>query len=119
MKELLPEADKNIAFDYIIMTLLITALDRDIAFISKSPLKLKAQHVLLMEKVRNRVMDDMANLKTEMRKRGIKVFEMISVNEDFVLYKYIVRGYESEFRCFKAALKIHVEKKLSLYYQLN
>lgn len=52
-----------------------------------------------------------------MSKRGIKVFDMTTINEDFVSYKYLVRGYQSEFRFFKSALKRHTDKKLSVYYE--
>lgn len=115
MKEVLPLEDKELAFSYIIMNLLVASLDRDIEAIKSSKLKLKNQHVLFLENVRNQVVKDHVNLKKDLFRKGIKVFDMILVNEDFVSYKYIIRGYESEFRCFKAALKIQTEKKFNSY----
>lgn len=99
MKELLTEEDKEIAFNSIIMNLLVIALDKDIEAIRNSKLKLKGQHVLLMEKVRDMAIRDTALIKKEMFRKGIKVFEQEFVNEDFVKFQYIVRGFESEFRC--------------------
>jgi hypothetical protein len=116
MKEFLSEEDKNTAFSFIIHNLLITALDRDIYHIEKSQLKMKSQHVLMISSVRDRIIKDTANLKKEMYRNKIKVFDMVNVNEDFISYKYTVRGYESEFRFFKAALKVHTEKLLHSYY---
>lgn len=118
MSELLPEEDKELALNYIIMNLLVIALDKDIEAIRNSKLKLKDQHVILMEKVRNIAIKDTTKIKKEMFKRGIKVFDREPVNEDFVKYQYIVRGYEAEFRCFKHALKMHTGKKLNNYYSL-
>lgn len=116
MKELLPIEDKDKAFEYIIMGLLISSLDRDIEAVRNSNLKLKGSHIQIMENARNRAIKDAADLKKELFKKGIKVLEMIPVNEDFVSYRYMIRGYESEFRCFRAALKVQTEKKMNYYY---
>ncbi|RHW35999.1 hypothetical protein D1B31_18090 [Neobacillus notoginsengisoli] len=118
MVDLLPEEDKDIAFNYIIMNLLILALDRDIEAIRNSKLKLKEQHVLLMERVRDLAIKDSSKIKKETFRRGIKVFDKEIVNEDFVRYPYTIRGYESEFRCLVYALKTHTLKKLNYYYNL-
>lgn len=119
LSEILPTEDKDLAFSYIIMKLLVAALDKDISSIKNSKLKLKNQHVQLLDKVRNMVLKDIANVRREMSEKGVKVFDkMIPVNEDFVAWKYVIRGYDSEFRCFKSALKMHTEKKLEQYYDL-
>lgn len=117
MKEVLPLEDKELAFSYIIMNLLVASLDRDIEAIRNSTLKLKNQHVFFLEELRNQVIRDHAALKKELFRKGIKVFDMTPVNEDFVSYKYVIRGYESEFRCFKAALKNQTGKKFNSYLQ--
>lgn len=118
MNEILTEEDKNIAFSFIILNLLVSALDRDIIAIKNSKLKLKSQHVFMLESVRDKVIKDAANLKKEMYRKQIKVLNLspVNVNEDFVSYDYSIRGYTSQFRCFKAALKMHTEKKLHEYY---
>lgn len=118
MKEVLPIEDKDKAFEYIIMELLISSLDRDIEAVRSSKLKLKGSHVQFMENARDRAVKDTADLKKELFKKGIKVLEMTPVNEDFVSYRYIIRGYESEFRCFRPALKVQTEKKMNYYYSL-
>lgn len=119
MKEFITEEDKDIAMDYIIYQLLISALDRDIQAIKNSTLKLKNTHVLFMENIRDKVVKDLAKLKKMMFHKGIKVLEPKRINEDFWSYKYMVRGYESEFRCFVAALKMKTEKMLAHYYSLD
>jgi len=119
MKEVLPLEDKELAFNFIIMNLLVASLDRDIEAIKNSKLKLKTQHVLFLEIIRNQVIKDHANLKKDLFRKGIKVFDMVPVNEDFVSYPYTIRGYESEFRCFKAALKIQTEKKFNTYLPIT
>lgn len=116
MKELLPEEDKNLAYESIILKLLITSLDYDIEAIKNSKLKLKKPHVDFLESIRNHIIKDLSAVKKTMYKRGIKVFDHEVVNDDFWSYKYIVRGYESEFRCFTHGLKMSTEKALAKYY---
>lgn len=118
-KEMLPEEDKELAFQSIILNLLITALDRDIESINNSKLKLKKQHVLFMEKIRQRIQKDLSKVRKEMGQKGIKVFSMENQNEDIVSYRYLIRGYESRFNCFKPALKMHTEKLLATYYEIE
>ncbi|MFC0476810.1 hypothetical protein ACFFHF_16530 [Robertmurraya beringensis] len=118
-KEMLPEEDKELAFQSIILNLLITALDRDIESINNSKLKLKKQHVHFMEKIRQRIQKDLTQVRKDMGRKGIKVFAMENQNEDFVSYRYLIRGYESRFNCFKPALKMHTEKLLSTYYEID
>lgn len=118
MNEILSEEEKNLAFGFIIINLLVSALNQDISAINNSKLKLKSQHVLMLESVRDTVLKDAANLKKEMNRKKIKVLNLTpeNVNEDFVSYDYSVRGYTSQFRCFRSALKVHTEKKLHEYY---
>ena len=116
MSDFLPDEDKDIALDYIILNLLHKALDKDIDAIKKSKLKLKEQHSLMMESVQRLVEKDAKEVKRQMSKKGIKVFDMTPINEDFVRYEYIIRGYQSEFRFLKVALKMHTDKKLAHYY---
>jgi hypothetical protein len=111
LKEFLPEEDKNIAFDYIILQLLASALTIDIRSIKNSKLKLKkytcnfyGNHFRLGNKV-------LSKIKKVIHKKGIKVFDPTIINEDFWSYKYVVRGYGAEFRYFKSALKMNTEKK--------
>lgn len=118
MKEFLPEEDKDVAFDYIILQLLVSALTKDINAIKTSKLKLKDTHVTFMESILDLVIKDLSKIKKVMYKKGIKVFDPVSINEDFWSYKYVIRGYECEFRCFKSGLKMSTEKKLSRYYSL-
>ncbi len=50
-----------------------------------------------------------------MKKKGVKILSQTVLNSEFVRYEFIVRGYTSEFRFFKPALKNHVESKLEQY----
>ncbi|QCJ45507.1 hypothetical protein FAY30_26580 (plasmid) [Bacillus sp. S3] len=116
MKELLPEEAKDIALNYIVLNLLVIAMNKDIEAIRNSSLKLKEHHALFMEKVRDMAIKDTSKTKKEMARKGIKVFDREHINEDFVRYKYVVRGYESEFRFFIHGLKMQTGKKLDFYY---
>lgn len=52
-----------------------------------------------------------------MREKGIKVMDREILSEDFWGYRYIVRRFNSEFRCLKYALKNQVEKRLNSYLE--
>jgi ribonuclease BN (tRNA processing enzyme) len=117
MKPLLTEEDKEIAFEFIILNLLLQALERDIAAIESSKLKLRKIHTLHLNKVHKDFSNILIEHKKTMRKLGIKVMERVILSEEFWGYQYFVRGYQAEYRVFTYALKIHVEKRLESYYQ--
>lgn len=113
------EEDKDIAFDSIVLNILIIALEKDIASIEHSKLKLKTVHLTFLKKVHEQVSKDIIQNNRTMRQKGIKVFDKKVINEDFWQYPLLVRGYTSEFRCFTYGLKMQVERKLSMYYKME
>jgi hypothetical protein len=113
------DEDKEIAFESIILNILITALEKDIAAIEHSKLKMKDVHVAVLKKVHEQVSKDIIQNKQTMRQKGIKVLDKKVINEDFWQYPYLVRGFENEFRCFTHALKMHTSKRLATYFGLN
>ncbi len=115
MSDVLPSEDKDLALESIAVDLLIRSLDRDIGSIKTSKLKLKSSYIKLLEKIHADAVRDAAEIKKMMRKREIRILGQNVLNTEFVQYEYIVRGYTSEFRFFKPALKKHVENKLEQY----
>jgi SRSO17 transposase len=115
LTNLLTEEDKEIAFEYIILSLVVQALERDLSAIEKSKLKLKTFHEQFLNHVINDIRNNLIEHKKLMRNKGIKVLEKQIISEEFWSYKYLVRGFNSEFRCLTYALKMHVEKRLEKY----
>lgn len=113
------EEDKDIAFESIILDILITALEKDITAIEKSNLKLKNGHLSILKKVHKLVSDDLIQIKKTLRQKGIKLLDKRKVNADFWQYPYLVRGYEGEFRFFSYALRNYTEKKLISYLNIK
>jgi hypothetical protein len=118
-KEILPAEDKDIAVEFIILELLIKSLEFDIKVMKQSKMKLKDQHVHFLEYVLSQALKDAAANKKLMTKKGIRVFSREPINEDFVRYPFIIRGYESDFRFFISALKVHTANKLESYYKVK
>jgi hypothetical protein len=96
---------------------LLQALEKDIAAIESSKLKLRKIHTLHLNKVHRDFSNILIELKRTMRKHGIKVMERVILSEEFWGYQYFVRGYQAEFRLFTYALKMQVERRLESYYQ--
>lgn len=116
---MITEEEKDIAFDFIILNLLLAAIEVDIKIMVHTKLKLKNIHLSHLDRIHHKASQDLATLKRVMNKKGIKVLNKEVANQDFWRYQYLVRGYESEFRCFRSALKMHTEKKFSHYVGLN
>ncbi|PLR70593.1 hypothetical protein [Bacillus sp. UMB0728] len=115
MAEILPSEDKDLALESIVNDLLIRSLDKDIGSIKQSKLKLKGSYIKLLEDLHDIAIKEASQIKKMMMKKGIKILSQTVINSDFVSYQYIVRGYTSEFRFLKPALKKHVENRLELY----
>jgi hypothetical protein len=117
LSNLLTEEDKEIAFEYIILNLIVQALERDLSAIENSKLKLKKFHEQFLNHVLNDIRNNFIEHKKLMRNKGVKVLEKQIISEEFWSYKYLVRGFNSEFRCLTYALKMHVEKRLEKYIE--
>lgn len=72
MKVFLPEEDKDIAFDYIVLQLLVSALTIDIESIKNLKLKLKNTHVTFMETILDMAIKDLSKIKKIMYKKELR-----------------------------------------------
>jgi hypothetical protein len=77
--------------------LLLTVLERDKKAIELSAVKLKQPYIEVIQTTMDKVTKDLANIRREFRKRNIKVYDE-ERTEKGIEYKYICRGYHSNFK---------------------
>ncbi len=94
------------------MVLLI--LERDREWIQKSPFKLKAPYVELLDRAIERAKGDLAETIELMRANGMKV-RRGSKDDNFSEYVFCHGGYEDHRRYLNIRLKNAVEDQLRLY----
>lgn len=116
MKEPITTEQKNIAAEYIYLTLLLNDLEQDIETFKKVQVKLHEPYISLLDSIIRRVLKDIASVKKQMNDHNIKVvFPKEKGNEDFWYYEYFVNGYKSEFHYLDAALRNHVNRRINRY----
>ncbi|MFE7064233.1 hypothetical protein ACFVAD_19060 [Sutcliffiella sp. NPDC057660] len=119
MSHILTEEDKDISAKFIVLGLLVDTLEREKQSIAASTIRMQNPFLELVEVILKKVRMELIETKRIMGKKGIKVFNREVVNEDFWVYKYLVRGYNSEFRFLKYALKMMMENKMRDYLALE
>lgn len=109
---MIQEEDKNLVYDIIYCDLLIEVLERDLLAIDSSKLKFKTPYKNKIERILKRVLDDRKTKKASARKKGIKIFEMKVIDEEFLEWPYVVRGYEAVQRIWTAAIRKRLNEML-------
>ncbi|MFC0273729.1 hypothetical protein ACFFIX_20290 [Metabacillus herbersteinensis] len=112
---MISEEEKDIATDYILLGILIEQIEDDLKTFHEAPVKLYEPYNNLLESILKEVRRDLTITKAKMKEQGIKVLSGIPINEDFIEYKYYVRGYNAQFHFFNAALRNYVTKKMGTY----
>lgn len=112
----IPEHEENIVIDYIYINYLIEVLETDLAYIPTINLKLPEVYLHLIEHTLFNLRTDLKAIRDEMKRLSIKVYEPMRVNEEFMEYKYVVRGYEGSRRFWDAAMKLEGKRRLEKYF---
>jgi hypothetical protein len=112
-RQMIEEEDKDLVYNIIYCDLLIEVLERDLLAIDSSKLKFKEPYKKKIEDVLKNVLNDRKTKKALARKKGIKIFEMNVIDEDFLEWPYLVRGYEAIQRIWTAAIRKRLNELLS------
>ncbi|WP_117017514.1 hypothetical protein [Aeribacillus pallidus] len=112
------EQDKELAISFIVRQILISWLEKDYELFSFERFKIPETYHHLIEKVLLNISKDMREIKKELKERGIKIYKPKRVNESFIEYLVVVRGYEWNPRFWDAALRNRV-KDLAKEYIKN
>ncbi|MBU7595929.1 hypothetical protein [Metabacillus halosaccharovorans] len=108
--------DKDLAAEFIYLTLLLEHMESDMELFNKIPVKLNDPYVTFMDSIIKVVLKDLVLVKRKMKEKQIKVLDPVNVNEDFMQYEYYVRGYNTVFRFFKPVLKNRVSDRAEKYF---
>ncbi|MDO8224375.1 hypothetical protein [Bacillus cabrialesii] len=92
----------------------ITILNRDLAGIDQSTLKLKQPYKQLISESLKIAQKDLMEVRKELRKRKIVIHEA-ERDEAFTLYVFVIDGYEEKHRYFNPRIREQVSELLTLY----
>lgn len=101
---------------YMILGILISALEHDIGIMSKSDAKFRNSYISFLRGVQDRVLLDKAGLGLKFRTRGISVHEE-KREQDGLKGAYICRGYQHQFTMLWGAVRQECDRLIKSYCQ--
>lgn len=96
--QFLSDEQQQLLHNYILLPLVLHVFQRDMKFIAESAIKTKGTYLKLMEAVIQRVENDLIQVRKEMRKVGVKVYEE-QKTEDGIRVKYFTNEDSPSFFC--------------------
>ncbi|WP_078595754.1 hypothetical protein [Evansella clarkii] len=103
--------EEYITESYILSELARKVLERDLAAISKSPMKLKDPYIRLLEQNISRLSKELFSVKAKMKEYGLKV-QLNSKDDTFSEYTIFFRGYVLTAKYLNVHLKNQVSKRI-------
>lgn len=101
--------------NYIILPLVMNVFERDKNRIKDQQLfKTYKPYVDKLEMVMDEISKDLARVRTELRKKGIKVYDGEKVEKE-LKYEYLCRGYMGTFSILLLTLRSDIEIVMSHY----
>jgi hypothetical protein len=97
-----------------LLPVLTQVLDHNMKAIMNSDLKFKEIHFQHLQLVLDKVIKILGNVKKELRKRNIKIYDEERDDKGMV-YKYISRGYHGTSKILWPSVKAYTEEKLKSY----
>jgi hypothetical protein len=116
-KMIIQEKDKDIIIDYIYLNLMHKTLEHDKKAINFSQIKIKEPYLEMLDGKIKQVKQELDHIKREMKKHGIRVFDMKVKDDLFVEWPYLVRGYYGSQEIWIDAIKLQLKKRLSRLLQ--
>lgn len=114
----IPENDRNLLEKAIFLPMALTILNRDLQVVQNSAFKLKKPYLHLIEATMNLIQQDLREIKREMHKRNMKVFEQ-KRDEAFTQFLFVSNGYEEIHNYFNPRIRNNVESLLEYYLLSN
>lgn len=99
---------------YVLLGIATRVLDHDIRVIAASGMKLPRFYESLLRGMQDRVLLDLADLRRQFRKCGIKVYEQ-KQEKDGLRAHYVCRGYHHQFFMLWGFVKAESERVLGQY----
>ncbi|MEF3304198.1 hypothetical protein [Paenibacillus sp. GYB003] len=120
MKKMSMETEEELRWikDYMLLTVLLDVLERDIKVMGDIHLKMSGIYIQMLNQFQDNVSSDMAELRSKMRNRGIRIYDQRRTKERLEA-DFLCRGYHRQWSMFWGLIKSEVEQKLLSYLKLN
>jgi hypothetical protein len=110
---MIDDFDKDIAYEFIFVNLLIEVLERDSLVIEGSKLKFKEPYLNKILTFIQSQFEIRKMLRKLMNKKGIRVQERVVLDKEFIEYPFVVRGYDDVQRLWTAAIRKVLNERLN------
>ncbi|GIP32984.1 hypothetical protein [Paenibacillus sp. J2TS4] len=107
--------DLELVKEYILLPLLLDALEHDIALMERIQLKMAAFYVGNLRGIQIDITTALTLIRQQMRIRGIKVYEQQRTRLG-IEARYLCRGYHHTFAMLWSLVKAELTAKLSLFF---
>ncbi|MFD1953479.1 hypothetical protein ACFSL6_04640 [Paenibacillus thailandensis] len=108
------EEELELVKRYLLLGIVMRILDHDIKAIGRTPIKLPRLYESMLRGVQDRVLLDLAAIRQQFRKGGIKVYEQLQ-ESDGLRARYVCRGYHHQFFMLWGFVKAESERVLRRY----
>lgn len=99
---------------YVLLGIVMRILDHDIRVLGTSSIKLPRLYESMLRGVQDRVLLDLAAIRKDFRRSGIKVYEQ-SQEREGLRAQYVCRGYRHQFYMLWGFVKAESERVLKRY----
>lgn len=104
--------------DYVLYSVVMDVLERDIAALKETKLKMSEVYIRALRKAQNIATKQHSLVRQELKKRGIKVYDVQRVKEQFES-SYLVRGYHASMNMLWGTVKVEVSERIYKYMDID
>lgn len=109
------EQEVQLIKNYIVLPYVLNVFERDKNKIANERIfKTNTPYVAMFDNVIGKIMKDLSNVRKELQKRGIKVFDGERTTNE-VVNEYLCRGYMNNFTLLWGTLRSEVEILMNYY----
>lgn len=108
------EEELELVKRYVLLGIVMRILDHDIKVIGQTTIKLPRLYESMLRAVQDRVLLDLAAIRRDFRRSGIKVYEQLQEPEG-LRAQYVCRGYHHQFYMLWGFIKAESERALKGY----
>lgn len=108
------ESDLILVKDYVLLQIILDALDRDLPAVEASRLKFGPVYATVIASVQSRVVNEISRVRSAMTRAGIRVYEQERL-PDAVQAKYLCRGYHNSFKMLWLTAKPELYSRVTEY----
>lgn len=112
------EEELKLVKSYIIYPLVLDVLERDMKIMKETKMKMADIYALKFKSVMNAITKESYEIRQQLRKRGIKVYEQKKTETKYEA-KYLMRGYHFDFSILFTLAKTEVQLMLCKYLEVD